>query len=432
MKSTMRTYPTIVPVQAEYQYTQPTNGYPQSNKQYAQYIEPQAIPPPAYTETIPIRQPSITTQKPSHKDIDEKGYDETDRSTSLSSSVGSPSSEQEENEFIEKALDWTIRPTRLDSMQARDGLQKPVCIPTATPGMLGPFLRAWAPVLESHDVNITEFMEFVDHLNVVKSPSPILQGINLAGSIVGYVPNEWCMIAGLATGVVTGAAMYAVARIRIMKYLERANKEYFLARGLRARLAKKKTMAEITGEPETATRLETTEACGDKDASVRDRRLKALEGYIAPLQIDDLPPISQETNKLDQMASKMAQRKQNKEHKKGVKKREKDAKKGGSKEDRELEKELRKGEKELSKIHGKANKKLAKKPQESDKIEKERAKEVKKVEKEIAKAQKKCDKEKGKDKEEKAGNKFLWIVIENADAEEKREQEKNNASRMPR
>lgn len=50
-----------------------------------------------------------------------------------------------------------------------------------------PFLRAYSPVLAHFNVDIEEFMAFIDHLTIVQTEPVPLQALNLVGMGIGFV-----------------------------------------------------------------------------------------------------------------------------------------------------------------------------------------------------------------------------------------------------
>lgn len=135
----------------------------------------------------------------------------------------------------------------------------------------------------------------------------------------------------------------AVARVRITRYLERVNKEYFVPRGLQARIAKQNSLPQILGQPPDAPLLapfpSVTE--GSSFPSLRDRRMQALSDYIAPIGYLGNSELSEEGNWLDKVSAKMSARtaqkseaKMNKDHIKAMK--------DGSKEEAKMEEKIRK------------------------------------------------------------------------------------------
>ena len=324
----------------------------------------------------------------------------------------------------------------------------PVVIPQTAPGLQSPFSRAWAPILAEHDVRPEDFLQFMDHLNVCKTASPPFQVLSLAGMVLGftyvrsfscshpptlsalaslnrcflllgrrsliliaywftYSPIPFAPLVGLGTSVAAGAGTYAVTRVRITRYLERANKEYFAPRGLIARIAKQKTLPQIVGQSENAPLLAALPRYGNgTDGSVttlpslRERRLQALGSHVARIEYCDLPAPQEESNMLDKLSGKMAARKAKKQEEKMVedvlKNQEEEAKERGK-----LVKEERKIGHKMEKARAKGKRK--------DQV---------KLEEELVEAREEYEKKVGEggEKELKAAKKFLFVVVQNAQA----------------
>ena len=164
----------------------------------------------------------------------------------------------------------------------------------------------------------------------------------------------------IGAGIQAAAAggMYAVARIRITRYLERVNKEYFMPRGLLARIAKQNSLPQILGQPPDAPLLAPIPLTSDQTVfpSLRDRRMQALGRYVAPIQYLGSSNVSEEGNLLDKLSAKMTQRsatkaenKMNKDHMKNMK----DARKDGAKIEEKMAKARAKGKtSKLAKLEG--------------------------------------------------------------------------------
>lgn len=300
--------------------------------------------------------------------------------------------------------------------------------------MQSSFSRAWAPILAEHDVRPEDFLQFMDHLNVCKAASPPFQVLNLAGTVLGctfvlprpcsclianqslrtdvtdpsvvrYSPIPFAGLVGLGTSVAAGAGTYATARIRITRYLEQANQEYFAPRGLLARIAKQNVLPQIVGQPENAPLLAPLPRHASKSngsitpPSLRDRRLQALGSHIARIEFCDLPTPQEEHNMLDKLSAKMTARKTKKQEEKIVK----DSMKSQEEESKKKEKLM----KEEAKIR--------------QKMEKARFKgsgNEAKMEGKMMEVREKYDEKAGEggEKEMKAANKFLFVVVQNAQA----------------
>ena len=133
--------------------------------------------------------------------------------------------------------------------------QRPVAIPrVAINGLLSaplPFLRAYSPVLQLHEVDELEFVAFIDNLTVVQQAPAPLQALNLAGTAISFVPWHWTLAAGLAMNGAAIAGSVAITKARTKRYLEKVNREYFAPRGLKVSLCKDEALATLIGYPQT-------------------------------------------------------------------------------------------------------------------------------------------------------------------------------------
>lgn len=222
-----------------------------------------------------------------------------------------------------------------------------------------------------------------------------------------------------------GVASYAVARARIGWYLSTANKDYFHPRGLHARVVRGDILNDICKLPDTTPILAAIEQDEmDSQASavgsshpLRDQRLAALKGYIAPLQFDGLPPRAKEGNALDMLSAKLTARSHAKSEAKAARRAVKKHGKLGKAEGRR--------DARIDKINAKAARRLAKHPENKAKIERKQEKKLARVDSKIEKRQSKAgvgtpqqDTKVGA-KMDKKGSKMLFIVVQNLDEAEK-------------
>lgn len=150
--------------------------------------------------------------------------------------------------------------------------KRPVVIPrVAIHGLLStplPFLRAYSPDLQVHDVPVEEFIAFIDNLAVVETVPAPLRALNIAGTAIGFVwviespllarpptkwsrPWHWALIAGLTINGVAVAGSKVITHTRTKRYMEIVNQEYFGPRGLKVSLCNDKELAALIGYPQT-------------------------------------------------------------------------------------------------------------------------------------------------------------------------------------
>jgi hypothetical protein len=267
------------------------------------------------------------------------------------------------------------------------------------------FLRAWAPCLEANSISQTDFLAFIDNLNIVSTANPPLQVLGLAGGFLGMVPYHWAKIAGTAIQVSAQLGAAVVSKSRTDMYMKEVNEKMFKPRGLKVSITSVEAMRRILRILDTQPLLAplTDETM---QMSTLERELLALRDYNAMLDMNVPRPVEQPAM-LAKLSARQVEGLAKKNQKKAIKDGEKALEKKEKAEKREAEKRGKKERKE-EKRDRKRNRKHSKKGQESeyatDDSESDRSSaEV------IGK-----DEMKGKlGKEEKSARKVLWIVIEN-------------------
>lgn len=191
-------------------------------------------------------------------------------------------------------------------------------------------------------------------------------------------PVHFAAIAGIATNAVAVGGMVAVSRVRISRYLNRANAEYFVPRGLTARITKGSIIHQVTGQPEDAPILSDSNMLGSDVSGTPDiisRRMQAFHGYIALLQYNELPLQRDESSTLDRLTTKMNAMKANRGKKKNAQGND------VSKHQAKLQESQAERQEEEQKIRSKAENKMARKPKDRAKIDKEMEKDLRKLRK---------------------------------------------------
>ncbi|KAJ4258850.1 hypothetical protein NW762_007937 [Fusarium torreyae] len=299
---------------------------------------------------------------------------------------------------------------------------KPIAIPATSSKLGSPFLRAFPPILEDrYNFPREVFLRFLDDLNRAAVASPPVQILGLAGGIVSMVPLGTAQIVGNSVNAAANLSTFAMSKSRSELCIRKANKELFMPRGLKLEFAKLDAVARCAqipilnseGKIEKNTMIlgPLEDALEQSSMSAQQRRLQALEPWIAPLDLTPLPDLHVPDNFISKMHAATSERQRLKEEKKIEKDRvkaHKDWTKDSRKAQEDYEKEMRKIEKETLKVH----KKCAKDPRELEKELKKLNKEREKCEKEYDKEMGKVDKDRQKDdKEEKGVRKVLWLLI---------------------
>ncbi|KZT55811.1 hypothetical protein CALCODRAFT_498137 [Calocera cornea HHB12733] len=145
---------------------------------------------------------------------------------------------------------WPNLPPR--PVQKGQKLPLPVAVPQLTGNFDSMFVRAYCPQLEAAGVGMQEWVDFCDGLNLAIVASPPLRVVDKVGLIIGFVPNEWAMIAGTVMQFVAQTGMAVLSKRLTDRYLRRVNREYFEPRGLRVRLCRTAAMRALVGKDDSA------------------------------------------------------------------------------------------------------------------------------------------------------------------------------------
>lgn len=102
---------------------------------------------------------------------------------------------------------------------SNDRIPLPIVLPQTSKNFRGaffsPFVRAYVPELEAHDISQSDFLTFIDGLNEAFIANPVFQGFGIAGTIMqqfyGVHPVQW---AGMGVSVVSGMASAATSYAR--------------------------------------------------------------------------------------------------------------------------------------------------------------------------------------------------------------------------
>ncbi|KAF2731862.1 hypothetical protein EJ04DRAFT_554411 [Polyplosphaeria fusca] len=262
--------------------------------------------------------------------------------------------EQLESKLIQAATQWIPRDTPQYATPERKALSKPVVVPrVGINSILSfplPFLRAYSPALRSSGVHEQEFIAFVDNLTVVQTQPAPLQALGFVGTGIGFVPWHWAALAGMGIEAAATTASIAITTARTKRYLETVNREYFAPKGLKVSVYKDGALAEMLGFPESWPDLALVDA-DLSHSSIRDRRMRALEPFIASLSLD-VPPPAPQVKMIDKIAAKQVARKLSKQEKSALKKQKKlmERKESGKDKQKDTEKQARKDEKKAKKL----------------------------------------------------------------------------------
>lgn len=219
---------------------------------------------------------------------------------------------------IEHTLQWIPPPPQYKQFP---GIPRPVAIPQIQQNSLisgpMPFTRAFAPCLLAHTITPEQFVAFIDNYAVAAAPNVAFQGMQIVSTGIGFVPHHWAQAASGAIGFAAGAGTQVVSAARTRLYMKKVNEEFFTPRGLEASMVGDDDLRNIIREdPRQPPIVPVNPAAGV--TTLAERRLKALQPYIAPLSFDVPPPTAQ-TNTLDKLSAKQVNAKIKKNREKALK-----------------------------------------------------------------------------------------------------------------
>ncbi|UKZ78248.1 hypothetical protein TrVFT333_005984 [Trichoderma virens FT-333] len=348
---------------------------------------------------------------------------ETHRETSITEveeSSSARSSSDSEPPPYEEALIKKQQALALASSANINDAKRIIAIPATNADVGSAFLRAYPSALANSSISKTEFLEFVDQLNRNIVQSPPLRVLGAASDIVGFVPEPTAQIVSAAAGVSAMVGTYAMSKIRSEVVIRQANKEIFNPKGLEVQIVKLKTVAKLTNMPilnekgdvdKKSPVLESLQSLAEanelKTISAQERRLRALDAWISPLEIEELPPVANPSNVLSKVDVYISEAERKSAEKSMLKKRIRVNKRH----DKATQKALEKYESSMERYNEKeksvdVNDRRA--SRDLERIEERRQRAQQKYEKEMEKAEKDYQK---KDREERSLRRISFLVV---------------------
>ncbi|CAG9990201.1 unnamed protein product [Clonostachys byssicola] len=215
---------------------------------------------------------------------------------------------------------WRIEtpalPPRL--RDATDILSKPIALPTVRSAQGSPYIRAYPLELAKVGITRETFLSFLDHINRVVADNPPLIAVGLVGSVVGLVPEPTAQLAGSVIELAADVGNVALIEGRTELVLRRANIDIFHPVGLQVRVAKLEAVAKIAGMPfldaqtgKLTSGLRVLAPLDDEmelhTLGVQRRRLRDLEEWLSPLDLEELPGVERPSSVVGKMQVKMSE-----------------------------------------------------------------------------------------------------------------------------
>ncbi|KAK7213957.1 hypothetical protein V2G26_021135 [Clonostachys chloroleuca] len=215
---------------------------------------------------------------------------------------------------------WRIEtqalPRRL--RDATDILSKPIALPTVRSAQGSPYIRAYPLELAKVGITRETFLSFLDHVNRVVADNPPLLAVGVVGSVIGLVPEPTAQLAGSVIELAADVGNVALAEGRTELVLRRANIDIFHPVGLQVRVAKLEAVAKIAGMPfldgesgKLTSGLRVLAPLDDEmelhTLGVQRRRLRDLEEWLSPLDLEELPEVERPSSVMGKMQVKMSE-----------------------------------------------------------------------------------------------------------------------------
>ncbi|MCJ1379611.1 hypothetical protein MMC17_002713 [Xylographa soralifera] len=210
-----------------------------------------------------------------------------------------PYSEDGQEETVENLVS-SIRPAKgsvTPSKNAPFKLPFPVVLPQRRPGTkTRGFVRAYAPVLQESGIDQEMFISFLKSFHKAMQANPMFDVVMVATAIAGAYPDVIVGLAIQAVQIAVGIGQEIQERWRLNKFLDQANKEIFIPRGLFALI--------VTYKPSNGDQPEVGTETVDLGATAM---AKYGDKLLMPETADTEKDSQEKNKKMDEMKEKMKQ-----------------------------------------------------------------------------------------------------------------------------
>ncbi|CAG8926219.1 unnamed protein product [Penicillium salamii] len=184
--------------------------------------------------------------------------------------------------------------------------KRPIAIPAIASPSDSPFIRAYPPILQSHNLPKESFLNFLDQLNKDIASSPPLQVLDATGGILNSVPIlfplHWI---GSAVSGLANLGSQGMSKSRTDSSLKTADRDIFGPRGLKVEVAKLDALAHLANIPILDSQgkisrqsplflqlqdepVEATDERHELELELQ-RKIRTLQPWIADLEIEVVP-----------------------------------------------------------------------------------------------------------------------------------------------
>ncbi|KAK6001229.1 hypothetical protein QM012_002560 [Aureobasidium pullulans] len=115
----------------------------------------------------------------------------------------------------------------------REKLPSPIIIPQRRPkDRSRGLVRAYPPILETRGIDQATFIDFIETFNKSTQATKWIAALNLASIGTIWLPTVTSILVSMAITAATTAAMEVQGRYKTNRFLDKINKEFFMAKGL--------------------------------------------------------------------------------------------------------------------------------------------------------------------------------------------------------
>lgn len=206
-----------------------------------------------------------------------------------------------DNDLIEKGLDFISEMEAPPPYSEFEPLGRPIAIPQMASKFGVPFIRAYAPILETRGIKEHDFLEFIDGLNIVSTPHFMFLIMLIVADVLDATNVDVLEIAAAALMITAVVGTVIVCKKRAKLFLSKTNKRLFHPRGLHVRIVSSRELVEILNLPSRDNLIQPLSS-EQLSMSIHERRMHGLNEKVHPITFEVQEP-SKKTNLLAKIAA---------------------------------------------------------------------------------------------------------------------------------
>lgn len=166
---------------------------------------------------------------------EDDGIDKDEADWALDDAAHEIEGDEQEEHLLQKAIVPKTSSIITSKKHNSRSLPFPVIIPQRRPGTkTRGFVRAYAPILEDAGIDQHMFLTFLKDFHKAAQASPVFDVIIVTTAIAGFYPDPIAGIAIQAVQIAAAIGQEVQERWRLNKFLDQANRDIFIPRGVYA------------------------------------------------------------------------------------------------------------------------------------------------------------------------------------------------------